>query len=260
MVELQFETKDSSHRMYQLLTKRMLTISSVKLPKLTIPNEYEQPLYDACVELFYLDCLMPLMVDRLTSNYHYDVEKDLRMVNQIMRFISRLLLTDNFIKSPSLYDYRRLIIKHFCSSKINNMIMYAQTCDAFFYRFEWLIDDIIARAIDEIKLDETYAEFLLSSQKFLKHKEKGPSVTIQAVNGKTICYQMGGLTSVSYVKKEDLLALPINLQCIAYDFPVLAFLIHKNPAFISFPVSIENKNFIRFLKRLYGNRICISAV
>lgn len=116
------------------------------------------------VEMFLVLTIKENLIDRIQHDYYYQNPIE---INQIASVAIDIVCTDQFESVTFIYDLKETVLSHF-KMVPTGVYDYNARVASFLETSDWILDELIGRAIDEKKQEEQYQELLESLRQYTK--------------------------------------------------------------------------------------------
>lgn len=220
--------------------------------KLEILDQDHDKTSQMLTQMFYSVDLKPMLIEILINQYFY---YDFDEMNAILSFAAQMLLTDQYRDVTFLSDLRATMQQYFTVDPDQSFFYYDKQKHIFFEQAGWLLEEVVARSIDEKKQEERYQVFLESLREYVRTRDKGPLCFVKWRNGEGDIYHENG----HYYTKEELnrkvIETPIHIYQFAQNEQKLSPFLALNPRQILVYPDNETDPVLISLQNIFDERL-----
>lgn len=227
-----------------------------------IVNDQEIEIFDHDVErishwlaeLFFYYDLRSTLKDRLINHYYY---YDFNEIDTILAIAAQILLTEQYKGVSFLTDLYVTYQSYFKLEDKKDLYDYELTIQQFYHQADWVIDEVVARAIDEKKQDESYQIFLQSLRDFVKERALGAICYLKQDADQLRIYQDGGKRYQNHELDQLIMSTPLHIYDFSYDDECLCPLLALNPKNLYIYSDAQTDPILTTLQNVFEERVII---
>ncbi|MCZ0704456.1 putative sporulation protein YtxC [Natronobacillus azotifigens] len=156
------------------------------------PDKQLLMLCDLIVEMWVTITVKEELLDRIQNDYYYQNTAE---IEQIYLLATEMIMSNQFDSVDFINDLKDSVRHHFRIDLTTTLYDYQERVESFYATSDWVLDEMVARAIDEKKLEEMYQALLHTLREFARHHTykldilhvlQGDSFTFYLSNGRRL--------------------------------------------------------------------------
>ncbi|WP_067843400.1 sporulation protein YtxC [Amphibacillus sediminis] len=254
MVKIRFGERLEQQAFRSKLTDRQLICQVVDHYELDVFEQHIDLINPCLLELFYVLELKPILLDKLRKDFYYD---DFHEMEAILTIAAQMLLTDHYANVSFLNDLREEMTTCFYIKPNQKHYSFSEQKHLFYSRADWVIDEVLARAIDEKKQDEQYQIFVQSLRDFIQKRPVGSPCHVVIDGQSCTFFRLNGQKYRRDELDELIEETPLHIYQFAQNEYQLSPLLALNPLTIYLYYQDEVDPMIHTLQTIFDERMVL---
>ncbi|WP_017473371.1 sporulation protein YtxC [Amphibacillus jilinensis] len=254
MVKVKFNDKIDQHVLRNRLYHQQVLWRSISDDEVEIFEHDCERVSTWLAELFFYFDLKPILKERLIQDYHY---YDFNEIDAILTIAAQLLLTDHYQNVSFLKDLRETMLHYFTLTPEQQCYHYFDQSQLFFKQADWLIDEVLGRAIDEKKQDEQYQIFLQSLREYVQKQPLGDSCFVKWDDDRIRFFEKSGNCYSNETLNNLIKDTPIHIYQFAKNEYQISPLLALNPRKIYIYTNKVDDPILETLQNIFDERVKI---